>query len=72
MKNFVLIWNVNEYPEMGGGIQIAFFESINKAEEKVNEITKDENVSIYFCGEIKKEIVFEPIEKVTIWKAKDN
>ncbi len=70
MKNIILVWNVNDYPEMGGGIYYDFFEDIEKVEIKVNGLTKDESISILFCGEIKKEIVFEPVEKITKWCVK--
>lgn len=68
MKAYILIWNINDYPDMGGGTEYEFFENIEQTEEKVNELTKDSRITISFCGHLKDEIKFKPVEKITRWE----
>lgn len=67
MKNYILVWDINDYPELGGGIKFDFFENISEVENKVNELSTDSRVKISFCGQLQNEIKFKPAEKVTRW-----
>lgn len=71
MKNYLLIWSINDYPEMGGGIDYDFFEDIESLENKVNELNKDykERFQLDFACEIESEIELKPVEKIIRWEA---
>lgn len=46
MKEYILIWNVNDYPDNGGGVEYELLDNILDAEKRVNELTKDDRISI--------------------------
>ena len=69
MKEYILIWYIRDFPENGGGREYALFKNILEVEEKVNELTKDEKITISFCGHLKDEITFKAVEKITRWEA---
>jgi len=68
MKEYVLIWNTNDFPGNGGGTEYELLENISEVEKKVNELTEDSRISISFCGELRDEIKFKAVEKVTRWE----
>ena len=68
MKDYVLIWDINDYPENGGGTEYELLENISEVEKKVNEITRDPRIIILFCGHLRDEIKFKAVEKVTRWE----
>lgn len=68
MKSYVLIWNIKDYPDCGGGTECDFFDNLKQVIEKVNELAQDDRVTISFCGEIRKEIKFKAVERVTTWE----
>ena len=68
MKDYILIWSINDYPEIGGGTEYDLFESVSEVEKKVNELTQDKRISISFCGHLRDEIKFKAVETVTRWE----
>ena len=72
MKMYVLIWDIKDYPDNGGGTEYDLFENISEVEGKVNELTQDSRISIQFCGHLLYEIKFKAVEKVTQWEIDDN
>jgi hypothetical protein len=69
MKDYILIWDINDYPDNGGGTEYDLFENISDVEKKVNELTEDtRDISISFCGRLREEIKFKAVEKVTRWE----
>lgn len=68
MKNYILIWEIKDYPDMGGGTEYDFFDDIKQVEEKVNELVKDNRVMIAFCGNLNNEVTIKPVERVTRWE----
>ena len=67
-KNYILIWDINDYAEMWWWTYYDFFDSKEEMELKINEITKDIQVSIWFCWEIRNQFNVKPVEKVTKWE----
>lgn len=74
-ERYILIWDIRDYFENGGGQYHCFVEDdigdTEELENKVNEIMKDERATISFCGTISDEIKIVPVEKVTKWKVKE-
>jgi hypothetical protein len=68
MKEFILIWRINDYPDNGGGLEFDLFDSIQQIEDKVNELNDDERFAIEYSARIADELKFIPVEKVTRWK----
>lgn len=44
MKDFILVYNVDDYPEMGGGIQYEEFETSAELDNRVSEIYNADNI----------------------------
>ncbi len=68
MSKYIIIWDVNDYPDMGGGVNFELFENIKQVENKVNDLMKDSKTVISFCGKITDEIKFKPVEKIIKWE----
>jgi len=67
---YVLIWEINDYPDNGWWTNYELIKTEEEVIERVNEITKNPLASISFCAKIFEEIEFESIETVTKWKIK--
>lgn len=68
MEKYILAWEVNDYPDNGGGIEVQKFDNDELLLEKVNEIKQDKRIEIIFCYKIAEEIKFKAVEKVTRWE----
>lgn len=68
-KKYILIWRIDDYPDMGGGQYHCVYDSIENMETDVNELLKDNKISIEFCAEIGNRVHFEKVEIVTKWQA---
>ena len=65
MKEFLLIWHVDEYPEMGGGTYFDRYETSDLMLEKANLIIQQGDTEIVFCGRIDEEYELEPVTTIT-------
>lgn len=68
MEKYILAWEVNDYPDYGGGIEFATFKDTKEITQKVNELKEDARIEILFCYKIAEEIKFKPVEKVVSWE----
>ena len=65
MSKYILVYEIDDYPEMGGGTEVEFFEEEQKLHERVNELaSNDERVSITTAGFLSVEYDYKPIEIV--------
>lgn len=67
---FILIYTINEYPELGGGTFFEKFDDIDKLNERINQIAERESYDFDFCGTYLHEYQIEAIEKVTKYQIK--
>lgn len=74
MFKFLLLWAVNEFPEMGGGTFYEQFAEIGEMDSKVYTLHQyhGEKLVIAFAGTITKEFRYEPYEIVKTLKRIDN
>lgn len=68
MKNYIIIWSINDYPWMWWWTTYDFFEKKEELEPNINEILKDKKASIDFCWKIENEIKFKAVTTVTKWE----
>ena len=68
MENYILVWEINDYPENGGGTKTQTFTDLNQVLEKVTKLKKDDINEILFCFKIAEEIKFKAVEKATKWE----
>jgi len=71
MEKYILTWHVDDYLEEGGGDHFQFFSSLEKVQEKVDELTKHSDTSIKYCAQIKKEFGITPVEVVVKQEIKE-
>lgn len=66
-KNFFLLWNVNDYPEMGGGNFFEYFETAEEMDKFVNQNLINQNrYGIILACKIEESFIYTAKEKVTI------
>ena len=71
LRKFLLIHEVKEYPDMGGGIFYNTFDTENEVEEFIERLNNDErNLVILHLATIKDNLVIEPVEKITKFRIK--
>jgi len=65
--NFALIYNVNTYPDLGGGMHHEQFETLNLMTEAVNKLSNDHGseFEIVAAYEIREQITYKPVTRVT-------
>lgn len=51
MSKYILVYNVNEYPDMGGGIHFEDFETEQELDKRVSEVMPEHE--IFAVGELK-------------------
>lgn len=69
---YILVYNILEWPDMGGGIQIEFPESEKATHKRVEELFgqyKDQ-VNIEVAGILQVEFEYEPVVYATKFKVK--
>jgi hypothetical protein len=71
MKQFILVWTVNDYPDNGGGTEYELYDNIQQVTNKVNELAQDKRMAVAFCGHLRDEVKFKPVEKITLWEVDD-
>lgn len=66
-KNYFLLWEINDYPEMGGGHFFEYFETAEQMDKYVNKNLLDNSRhEIVLACEIKESFNYIAKEKVTI------
>lgn len=69
MKKYILVLNINEYPELGGGIKFHRFETIEEMNEKaIDTLKEDEHNNVLFAGEVFSEVEYKPFVKIVDYK----
>ena len=70
-KDFILVYENDDYAEMGGGTFFERMESVEILTDRVNELNEQiEDFSVIFAGQVFNEIKFEPVEIITKLKIK--
>lgn len=67
MARYILVYEISDYPEMGGGRYAEFFESNEeqKMHNRVNELANSvDNFSIIIAGFMSQEYEYKPIEVI--------
>lgn len=67
MAKYILVYEINDYTDCGGGTEVEFFEANEKQKmhKRVNELAStDERVSIVTAGFLQVEYDYKPIEIV--------
>lgn len=67
MAKYILVYEIDDYPECGGGTEVEFFEATEEQEmhKRVNELAStDERVSIITAGFLQTEYEYKPVEIV--------
>ena len=65
MAKYILVYEIDDYPDCGGGTQVEFFEANAEQEmhKRVNELAStDERISIITAGFLKTEYEYKPVE----------
>ncbi len=63
MARYILVYEIDDYPDCGGGIQVEFFEKEQEMHRQVNELAStDERISIITAGYLHAEYEYKPIE----------
>ncbi len=73
-KGFILVYDIDEYADCGGGTFCEFAESDMEMLElinKLNDIHGGRKFKVTFCGEIKCEIVVKPVERITKYEIEE-
>ena len=67
MINYILVYEISDYPENGGGYDYMTFENIQDMEDQVNRLNTqhEDRFSIKIAAEVKSEITFKPVEIIT-------
>lgn len=69
MKEYLLIYRIHEYPDMGGGLYWLTFNSEKELLKQVNQLmTGEDRCSIEFSGKISEQFKIVPKEKITEWQ----
>lgn len=65
--SYILIYEIDDYSEMGGGLYNEFFDEIEDAEKRLNELIKNDKIDLKDMRvlEIHQEIKYEPVKYVT-------
>ncbi len=67
MAQYILVYEIDDYPDYGGGTKVEFFKACKEQEmhERVNELaSEDERVSIVAAGFLQTEYEYKPIQIV--------
>jgi hypothetical protein len=65
MAKYILVYEIDDYPDFGGGTQVEFFEANAEQEmhKRVNELAStDERISIITAGFLQTEYEYKPVE----------
>lgn len=68
MNRFIIIWELNYYPDMNGGKNYLFAKDEIEMIKIIDIISKRKNLIYFQAYELSHEIKFKPIETVTKWK----
>ena len=70
----VLVYYVDDYPEMGGGLAFNIFENEDVMHEMVNELLKKhgDKFRVTFAASIQKEFKYEAVEVVKEYRVKED
>lgn len=71
MEKYILIWNIDDYPDMGGGIEWGTTDSHGALEKLVNSVMKDSRAKILYCSKLGERMEIKEVERVTEWKVVD-
>lgn len=65
--NFALVYSVNTFSELGGGIQHEGFETLDLMTQRVNELANGygSEFEIVAAYEIREQITYKPVTTVT-------
>lgn len=65
MAKHILVYEINDYPNNGGGTQVEFFEADAEQEmhKRVNDLAStDDRISIITAGFLQTEYEYKPVE----------
>lgn len=67
---FILVYDINDHCEMGGGTHYKLFEKIEELEEEVNKLNKfyKEKFTIVFAGQVLRELKISIVNMVSEYK----
>jgi len=65
MSKYILVWNVDDYAEMGGGIGYEMFNDTKQLHRRAKELLSQDDTDIFYSGEVKSEFIYEAVERVT-------
>ena len=67
MKDYFLVYEINDYPEDGGGIHYKDFKNKYELLDEVNRLNKEfeNDFKIVRAGIVRENIKIVPVEKVT-------
>lgn len=67
MNRYVLIWQVNDYPENGGGLQWRSFQTVEEMDAKVDQLLSEhgDKFKIDASYSILEEIKYQPVAVIT-------
>lgn len=63
-KPYLLVYNMNDYPDSGGGLYMDRFSTIEELDKKVNEVAANGD-DIDFAGRIFEEYEYKPVQHIT-------
>ncbi len=65
MAKYILVYEIEDYPDCGGGTEVEFFDAYSeqKMHNRVNDLaSKDERVKIIAAGFLQTEYEYKPVE----------
>jgi hypothetical protein len=71
MSKYILVYEISDYPEMGGGIYAENFGmEENKMHKRVNELANKNknNFSVVYAGFLQTEYKYQPVEMITEYR----
>jgi len=65
MRRYILVYEIDDFADCGGGTHVESFESEEQMHKRVNEVaSNDERVTITKAGLLQKEYEYKPVEVV--------
>lgn len=66
MSQYLLIWNIKNWPEMGGGMDCESFEKLGAMDKKVDELLTQygDELQILRAIEVRQDFEYKPIEVI--------
>lgn len=71
MAKYIIVYEIDDYPEMGGGKDIEIFDTENEMHDRVNELAvRNNKLRIIIAGFLQFGFEYKPIEIIKEYKPK--